>query len=92
MFIKFIHIPIFLISLSIGILFVYLTHDDPTIIYVYPTPDNIDKIQYKDNANTCFQFTSEQVKCPDNDKVKNIPAQTTSKDETPNFFKKLMQN
>ena len=52
MFIKFIHVPIFLISLAIGALFVYLTHEEPTVIYVYPTPDNINKIQYKDKAVT----------------------------------------
>ena len=93
MFIKFIHVPIFLISLAIGILFVYLTHDEPTVIYVYPTPDNINKIQYKDKADTCYQFSSKEISCPaSNNKFKEIPAQTTSKDETPDFFKRLMQN
>ena len=92
MFIKFIHIPIFLISLAIGTLFVYLSHEEPTVIYVYPTPDNINKIQYKDKANTCFQFTSEQIDCPDSKGIKEIPAQTTTKDETPDFFKRLIQN
>ena len=92
MFIKFIHVPLFLISLAVGVLFVYLTHDEPTIIYVYPTPDNINKIQYKDMADTCFQFTSTQVNCPSDNKVKKIPAQTTETDEPPKFFKNLTQN
>ena len=76
MFIKFIHVPIFLISLAIGALFVYLTHEEPTVIYVYPTPDNINKIQYKDKADTCYQFDAEQIKCPALlTGVKNIPIQ-----------------
>jgi len=92
MFIKFIHVPIFLISLAIGALFVYLTHEEPTVIYVYPTPDNINKIQYKDKADTCYQFTSQEVSCPNNKNIKEIPAQTTKVDETPDFFKRLTQN
>ena len=76
MFWKFISLPVFLISLTVGLLFVYLTSSDPTIIYVYPTPDNINKVQYKDKADTCYQFDAEQVKCPILlTGVKNIPIQ-----------------
>ena len=40
MFFKFISFKIFIISLALGLLFVYLSSPDPTIVYVYPTPDN----------------------------------------------------
>ena len=32
-------------------------------IVVYPTPTNLEKIQYKDNADNCFQFSAKLVDC-----------------------------
>jgi hypothetical protein len=76
MFFDKISIPVFLISLSIGIFFVYIFGSDRKIIYVYPTPENIDKILYKDKANNCFTLESKEVKCPtDSSKITNIPIQ-----------------
>ena len=76
MFLKFINFKVFLVSLSIGLLFTYLSNPTPTIIYVYPTPDNVNSIEYKDKANNCFQFTSEEVSCPTNKSlIKSIPVQ-----------------
>jgi hypothetical protein len=76
MFFKFINIRVFFISLAVGILFVYLSTPDPTIIYVYPTPDNVDKIKYKDKASNCFKFEANNVPCPKNNKdIKTIPLQ-----------------
>ena len=73
---NFINIPVFLLSLALGILFVYLFQPDLSVIYVYPTPDNQDKILYKDKIDNCFKFNSQQVKCPENEsKIKNIPIQ-----------------
>jgi hypothetical protein len=76
MFLKYINIKVFLISLSVGLLFVYLSNPDPTIIYVYPTPDNVDKINYKDKAGNCFKFSANEVTCPKNKSdIKTIPLQ-----------------
>ena len=76
MFLKYINIRVFLLSLAAGLLFVYLSNPDPTIIYVYPTPDNINKINYKDKAGTCFKFLANEVKCPKNKSdIKMIPLQ-----------------
>ena len=36
---KYINFPVFLVSLAIGILFVYLFQPELNVIYVYPTPD-----------------------------------------------------
>ena len=47
---KYIHFKVFIISLAVGLLGVYLYQPDPTIIYVYPTPNNVNNIQLKDNA------------------------------------------
>ena len=64
MFFNKISIPIFLISLFIGIFFVYIFGSDKKVIYVYPTPDNIGLLQYRDKTGTCFSFKEMEVQCP----------------------------
>ncbi len=61
---KFLNIPVFIISLAVGIFLVYIGAPRPDIIYVYPNPDNLHKIQYKDKGGSCFGFDSKQVTCP----------------------------
>jgi len=73
---KFIDFRIFMISLAIGLLVVYIYQPRPTTIYVYPSPDNTENIQYRDKANNCFKFNSINVKCPkDTSKIHSIPMQ-----------------
>lgn len=76
MFLKFINIKVFLVSLAIGLLFVYLSSPEPNVIIVYPSPDNVGKIKYKDKADNCFKFVANEVSCPKNkDDIKMIPLQ-----------------
>lgn len=76
MFFKYISFKVFLVSLSIGLLFAYLSAPEPTIIHVYPTPDNAEHMEYIDKANNCFKFDAKEVKCPsDKSLIKNIPIQ-----------------
>jgi len=76
MFFKYISFKVFLVSLSIGLLFTYLSTPTPTIIHVYPTPDNASDIEYIDKANNCFKFDANEVKCPsDKSLIKSIPIQ-----------------
>ena len=70
-----ISLPVFIISLSIGLLFVYLSTPPPTVIYVYPTPENINKVEYKDKADNCYQFKSTEVSCMNTEDIKTIPIQ-----------------
>lgn len=73
---KYIDFRIFLSSLALGILVVYIYQPSPTIIYVYPTPDNVNNIQYKDKANNCFKFNPIKTQCPsDEKKIYSIPMQ-----------------
>ena len=65
---KFINIPIFIISLALGIFVTYITTEPTKSIVVYPNPDNIDKILYKDAADNCFKFKANEVKCPSDEK------------------------
>ena len=76
MFLKFISIKVFIASLYLGLLFAYLSSPTPTIIHVYPTPDNVDQLEYVDKANNCFKFKATEVKCPsDKGSIKSIPIQ-----------------
>jgi hypothetical protein len=74
---KIVNIYVFIVSLAIGTLFVYLSAPTPTVIYVYPTPDNISKVEYIDKAQNCFQFQSSEVPCTSDSK--DIPLQSSPK-------------
>jgi hypothetical protein len=74
---KYINFPVFIISLAIGLFFVYVFDDDMRTIYVYPTPENADLIQYKDATDTCFSVKQTKVSCPSNSaEISKIPAQS----------------
>lgn len=62
---KFIHFPTFLISLAIGTFMVYMIQPPKKEIFVFPNPENINKIDFKDHTDTCFGFESEEVSCPE---------------------------
>ena len=64
MYMKFINVPLFLVSLSIGLFVVYITMPPSQIIYVYPNPGNENKLSFKDKADNCFRFKSTEVDCP----------------------------
>ena len=61
---KYINFKVFLISLAFGLFAVYMTAPDMRKIYVYPTPENVDIIQYKDKTDTCFSFKQTEINCP----------------------------
>lgn len=63
---KFISVPLFIISLAIGLFFVYIYQPKQRQVPVLPTPDNISKIQYEDEIGNCYEFMDEEVKCPAN--------------------------
>ena len=73
---NYISLPIFLISFSIGLFCVYIIGPETKPIYIYPSPQNYMKTQYKDSANQCFDFKPVETKCPINPlSVKTIPIQ-----------------
>ena len=74
---KLFSLPVFITSFAIGVLVVYLTSPPPREIMVYPTPENVGELLYKDHANQCYKFIPSKVECPDDhSKIKNIPPQT----------------
>jgi hypothetical protein len=80
---KFINVPAFIISFAIGIFLAYISVPTPEIVYVYPNPDNKNKIQYEDNSGTCYEFQENEVKCPsDTSKIRNYPIQNMKSNKT----------
>ena len=46
-------------------------------IYIYPSPENVDKILFRDKANNCFYFEEENTECPKNESlISKIPIQS----------------
>jgi hypothetical protein len=74
---KYIRIPVFIISLAIGLLFVYIFNPDKRKIFVYPSPENVNNIQYKDSTGACFEFKQTKLTCPEKEsEISKVPAQT----------------
>ena len=63
---KFVSIPIFLVSLSFGLFLTYITNPPTRTILVFPTPDNVDELIFRDKSQNCFSFKANEVKCPNN--------------------------
>jgi hypothetical protein len=77
MLFQYISFRIFLISFAIGLFFVYIYGSEMKTIYIYPSPENIDKFMFKDKADNCFSFVANEVKCPSNDFfISKIPLQS----------------
>jgi hypothetical protein len=73
---RFISLPIFIVSLAIGILLVYLQVPKHKLVYIYPTPENLSKVQWKDKADKCYTWDQLEVSCPDNAQdIQPIPIQ-----------------
>lgn len=76
MIFRYLSLPVFLVSLAIGLFFVYAYGTDMKVIYVYPTPENVNEFLFKDDANNCFTYEPQVVECPkDVSKIKSIPIQ-----------------
>ena len=70
---QYINISVFLITFLLGLLYIYYIDYNRRVI-VYPSRYNIDKIEYKDEAENCFEYKVKDVKCPtDKSKIENLP-------------------
>lgn len=50
---------------------------DTRKIYVYPTPENVGVLQYKDKTDTCFSFKQTEISCPtDESEISTVPIQS----------------
>jgi len=73
---KYINFRIFLISLAVGLFYIYISDEYKHTIIIYPTPDNTDEYQFKDKSNNCFSYEMKEVKCPGANLYHNIKVQT----------------
>ena len=75
-----IHWPTFIVALAVGLFFVYITRTAKQSIIVYPTPENVDRVQYKDAAGTCYTFSAATGPCPsDSSAISTPPIQNIRK-------------
>ncbi len=63
-FTDYINVTAFFIALAIGLFFTYIFAPKKRIIIKYPTPENADKLVYKDNAETCYKYKPNEIQCP----------------------------
>ena len=76
MLLNYISLPAFLISFAIGLFFVYIWGPETKIVHIYPSPETVNKVLFKDKANNCFYFEEEEVECPkDKSQISTIPMQ-----------------
>jgi hypothetical protein len=60
-----------------GLFFIYILGPDLKTIYIYPTPEVVDNILFRDKSDNCFSFKEVDVNCPsDESKINQIPIQT----------------
>jgi hypothetical protein len=55
----------FFIAIAIGLFISYIYAPTKKIIIKWPTPENSEKIVYKDDADTCYKYKANEVPCPD---------------------------
>ena len=81
MILKYIDSYYFLISLCVGIFFVYILSYQPQVIMRFPIPDNENVTIYKDKNEVCYKYKSEEVNCSIG--AKDIDLQTNDTETIP---------
>jgi len=61
---QYINFTYFILSFTLGLFLVYVLGEDVKVVKVYPNPDNVQTILYKDKAGQCFKMKAKQVDCP----------------------------
>ena len=72
---KFIDLTIFIISLSIGFLFIYLMGAHKKVVHIYPSPENWEEVIMQDKSKSCYKFAQSNVKCPNSSEITEFPIQ-----------------
>jgi hypothetical protein len=73
---KYFNLKFLILGILFGVLAVHFSDNEKRVIHVYPTPENVDVIQFKDSADNCFNFENIIVDCPsESNKINTIPVQ-----------------
>lgn len=64
----------FLVALAVGLFFTYVFTPLPELVFKHPTPDNSDKVIYKDDTDMCYKYYVQEVDCPKSG-IEDIPIQ-----------------
>ena len=67
--------PIPLLSgIVLGIIGILFVKPNQNVVYKYPTPENSEKVTYKDKNGVCYTYKANMVDCDKNEsKLKNFP-------------------
>lgn len=57
------HIPAFIIALSVGLLYVYLATPHRKVVVRQPTVENAGKVIYEDKDGNCFILKPQTASC-----------------------------
>ena len=74
---KHIRLMPFLAGLVIGIIGILVIKPEKSVVYKYPTPDNSEKVLYKDKNGICYKYKAVKVDCDKNEsRLKSYPLLT----------------
>jgi hypothetical protein len=61
---RYINLTYFIISFALGLFLVYVLGEDIKVIKIYPNPNNVENVLYKDKTDECFKMNALEVDCP----------------------------
>jgi len=64
MFFDFLNVPVFLVSLAIGVFFTYVFQEPPRVVFRHPTPENIETTTFRNAQGTCYRYRMRPGTCP----------------------------
>jgi hypothetical protein len=64
----------FALGLIVGIFGIFFVKPTMATIFKYPTPNECDKLIYKDKNGICYKYTTKEVNCDSNEsRLKSFP-------------------
>jgi hypothetical protein len=64
----------FLLGIVVGVISVYYVTPAMSTVIKYPTPQDADKLIYKDKNGVCYQYTTKEVNCDANEaRLRSFP-------------------